>query len=102
MNVDVVPNPFTPIIGGTQSVSVSAVSARVAISTGGTQVRIANAGSAVAFVRWGTGNQTAVVTDMPIFPGTIELFNKTWENNSFAAITTASTTVLYVTVGNGV
>lgn len=104
---DVIPNSFSPVVGNSQAMTASGSSSTISLSTGGTQLRIYNAGTVIAFVRWGSGSQTALPTsvgtpgDLPVFPGAIEVFNKQWTDNTFAAITAASSTALYVTVGSG-
>lgn len=72
----------------------------------GRQVRLYNAGSATAFVRFGKGIETAVVStssqigDMAIPSGAIEVFNLD-RNYAVSAITASGTATLYVTLGEG-
>ena len=68
---------------------------------GNTVLRIANTGTGLAFVRWGVGAQTAVTTDMPILPGTVEVFGMGLTANNVAAITATGSTTLYITCGDG-
>lgn len=107
-------NPFTPV-GATVTVSATTSSSDEALpatavgssttnagTIGGADVlRFYNAGTAIAFVRWGVGAQTAVTTDMPVAPGTIEVFSKAYEADTVAAITAAGTATVYVTAGRG-
>lgn len=65
------------------------------------QVRIYNAGSSTIFVRFGQVSATAVVTDMAIPSGAIEVFDLVM-NDTVAAITASSTATVYVTLGLGV
>ena len=105
--VDVIPNAMTPIVGASQAISATGSSSSITLSTGGTQIRVYNAGTAIAYVRWGSGAQTALVTsvgtpgDLPLFPGAVEVFNKQFSDNTFAAVTGGTACTLYVTVGNG-
>ncbi len=74
-------------------------SASAAIPTGTTALRIYNSGPSPAFVRWGTGAQTATTNDLPLASGACEVFGKTSANDTVAAITTGMAT-LYVSAGN--
>lgn len=92
---------FSPI--ETKTISATTTSSSQTFSATGaaaTQVRVYNAGSVTAFIRWSLTSATAVTTDMPIAPGTIELFNKGL-NDTVAAITAAGAATLYVTAGEG-
>ena len=60
------------------------------------------AGTGKVFLRWGVGAQTALVTDMPMLSGTVELFSKASDVNTVAAITSGSDTAnVYITCGEG-
>jgi hypothetical protein len=91
--------PIIPL--STVTLAVSAVSASVAISRVSRQLEIQNAGDAIAFCRWGIGAQTAVVTDYPVLPGQSKTITIESGNDTFAAITSAGTTTLYITSGAG-
>ncbi len=94
-------NAFTPA-NVTVSVSASGTSA-VASGTVSAELptlEINNAGTATAFVRWGVGPPTAVVTDYPILPGHCKRVNKGTATN-IAAITAGASTLLYFTPGAG-
>lgn len=98
--------PFTPNFSKTKSISVTSTTASVTLDatdsgTGNMVMRIANAGTATAFVRWGNGAQTALVTDLPILSGTVEVFSKTDNVDTVAAITSSGTATLYITCGEG-
>ena len=76
---------------------LSSVSAT--IPTGTTALRIYNSGPSPAFVRWGTGTQTATANDLPLASGATEMFGKQASHDTVAAITTGMAT-LYVSAGN--
>ena len=65
------------------------------------QVRIYNAGSVAVFVRFTTTTGTAVVTDMPIAPTSVEVFDLR-NHDTVSGITASSTATVYVTVGHGI
>ncbi|MEI8397297.1 MAG: hypothetical protein WCF85_21460, partial [Rhodospirillaceae bacterium] len=62
---------------------------------------IFNSGPSTAFVRWGTGAQTATVNDLPIASGASETFGKLTTHDTIAAISGGMAT-LYVSSGNRV
>lgn len=116
--------PFSPSIGTTKTLSATNTSSSVtfdskdvsssssATGTSGSTVdrgtigghmvmRVYNAGTQIVFCRWGTGAQTAVVTDMPLIPGVVEVFSKAPGDNIFAGITASSTATVYITCGEG-
>lgn len=117
-------NPFSPSVGTTKTLSASSSSSSVTFdakdvnastsatgssgsvvnhgTTGGHGVmRVYNAGTAVVFCRWGNGAQTAVVTDMPLIPGVVEVFSKANQDDTFAGITASSTATVYISCGEG-
>lgn len=71
-------------------------------SGGHSVMRIVNAGPSTVFLRWGVGAQTAVTTDMPMLAGTIEVFSKAADVDTVAAITSSSTSTVYITCGEGI
>jgi hypothetical protein len=92
-------NPFTP--GSTASLAVTTTSASVAVATGNNQFRVVNLGPNKAYVRWGVGAQTAVVTDMAI-PVGVETFTRPPQADTFAAICDATeSALLKITSGEG-
>jgi len=104
--------PFGPNFSKTKTLSASQTTASVTLdatdvgtaATGGgaNAIRIVNAGPNIAFVRWGTGVQTAVTTDMPLMAGTVEVFAKPATADTVAAIcSSGQTATLYVTGGEG-
>ncbi len=96
-------NLFTPIQGATVSISATSVNAQGTLTFNSAQARIANTGTNVAFVRWGATAQTATTADMPILPGTVEVFSKDPSHLNFAAIcASGETATVRVTPGEGV
>lgn len=98
--------PFTPL-GATVSVSATGSTGNVAITAaalgqGGTEVRVYNAGSATVFIAFGASSSVqAAVTDMPVPPGAIEVFNVGPAITHMAAITASGTATVYATPGRG-
>ena len=93
-------NPFTP--GATVSLDVTESTASVALSALlSNQVRVASpADNEVAFIRFGGSGITAALTDLPILPGTVEVFTVQDAWTHIAAIGTTGST-LYFTRGDG-
>ena len=108
--------PFRPSQGTTKTLSatgtsgnvtfdakdVSASTANAGTIGGHSVIRAYNAGTAIVFVRWGVGAQTATTADMPLIPGVVEVFSKAWQDDTFAGITGSGTATVYVTPGEGV
>ena len=110
--------PFGANFSKTKSISASSTTASCTIdatdvsstptpanagpSGGKAVMRVVNAGPNTAFIRWGVGAQTALTTDMPVLAGTVELFTKSEDTDTVAAIcASAQTATLYVTCGEG-
>lgn len=89
-------SPKTTVI-----VSASATSVAISLDSGQSIIRTYNAGPSKAFVRWGTGTQSAVVTDMPLAVEGVEAFDKGIANNFAAICSGTETAILYITVGSG-
>jgi len=97
------PDAFRPV--GTVSIAAttSSVAAVIpAFTAGPFQLEIQNPGDAIAFVRWGSGTPTAVVTDYPVLPGQSKIVTVDQPTTGVAAITASGTATLYVTYGVGV
>jgi hypothetical protein len=69
---------------------------------------IYNAGTGLAFCRWGQGAQTALTTDVPVPSGTVQIFTKfrsetggVATNQAVACITGVGTATIYVVTGFG-
>lgn len=90
---------FTPIENKTLSVSSSSSSVTFS-GESAEQLRIYNDGPKPVFVRWGTGAQTAVTTDMIVPVGVIEIFLK-GSASTIAAITASSSSTIYLSSGRG-
>lgn len=110
--------PFGANFSKTKSISATSTSGSVTLdstdvsstptpqnsgpSGGSAVMRIINAGPNTVFLRWGVGAQTALVTDMPMLAGTIELFTKSDATDTVAAIcASAQTALVYITCGEG-
>jgi hypothetical protein len=83
------------------SLSVSTTSASQSIYAGAEMVRLYNSTTGTVFVRWGSGAQTAVTTDMALAPGGVEVFDK-GAASTLAAIMSSGSGTLYISVGSGV
>ena len=90
-------NPFTP--GATVSRSVTGTTACVAMHFRQSGAHQSAAGN-IAFIRFGGSTVEAAVTDVPILPGTVEVFTIQPSMTNVAAIGTVGTT-LYFTAGDG-
>ncbi len=68
-----------------------------------TDIRIANSGTSVAFVNWagGTGVTATTTTGVAILAGAVESFNMGVAAQSVAAIMSAGTANVYVSIGEG-
>lgn len=92
-------SPFSP--GTTETLSASTSSASVTLDGDTNQVRVYNATAAVAFIRFTTDASTAVNTDTPIAPGSVEVFTKAANKNIASAILASGTGSVYFTIGHG-
>jgi hypothetical protein len=89
--------------GASVSLSASTASSRVTLPTGfvADQVRIFNSGTVVAFVEFGGSTVTATVaSSLPIAAGAVEVLSCRGSSH-IAAITAASLSVVYFTLGKG-
>lgn len=103
--------PFSPDFANTKNLSTTTSSASVTLATVDTNtgtlgqgyncIRIVNNGPNAARVRWGVGTQTALITDMQIPAGNTEIFSKSPDATTIAAICETGTAVLTVTCGEG-
>lgn len=95
--------PFTPNHGAGVVISASTTSADEPITTlsNGGQIIVTNSGSVVVFVRWGSGTQTAVNTDVAIPGGDWRIFTVAPGTDTVAALTASSTATVYVSPGHG-
>lgn len=114
------PIPFGPNFSKTKAIAATTTSANVALDPtdvtsipsptssgtygGHTVMRIVNAGPNTAFLRWGVGaaaTGAAVITDMPMLAGTIEVFTKADSVDTIAAICATGTASISITCGEG-
>jgi len=86
----------------TVKLSAKTTSVSSPISVGPTAIMVYNAGTVPAFVRWGTGLQSATINDMPVPPGVNMMFGKAAANDFFAVILPSGTATVYVTLGTRV
>lgn len=98
---------FSPRVGATKSIAVTASSGSVAIpdSDSGVDIRIYNADTQVVFISTGGGSATATTSDLPIAPGAIEVlhFERVAGPRYMAAIGTADNSAsIYFTAGAGI
>lgn len=112
--------PFGPNLTKTKSISVSNSSATATLdatdvsstptpansgpSGGHSVMRIVNAGPSTVFLRWGLAASVGAAsasTDMPMLSGTVEVFSKSADVDTVAAITSTSTSTVYITCGEG-
>ena|SRR5215472_12702308 len=93
---------FTPC--GTVSIAGASTSASATLSGAqiqASQILVTNAGTFIAFIRWGVGAQTALATDLPILPGMAQSFSKGAADTIAAITASGTTTTLYITPGEG-
>jgi hypothetical protein len=94
------------VVGPTISVAATAASASASytevIAEGAANIRVYNAGPNTAFVRFGFGAQTAVLTDTPVPAGVIENFFVGAADTCAAICAATQTATVYFTPGNGI
>lgn len=95
---------FNPVEDGTVSISASTSSSRIQVQsvvTTNSHVRIVNTGAVTIFIKRGVDNTVVATTsDIPIMPGTIEVFTLAGYTY-IAAITASGTGTIYFTPGEG-
>lgn len=95
---------FSPI-GATVAVTVTGTTASGAltapVSTQGYSVRVYNAGTVAAFIKFGVAGITATTADMPIPAGGVETFEVSPTTTTIAAINSGTSGTLYATAGKG-
>jgi hypothetical protein len=98
-------HPFTPL-GVTVAISVTTTTASGEITTmndaSGKDLRIYNAGSATAFLDFGSSGIVATTADMPVPSGAVEVISVGPGVTHVAAITASGTATLYITAGRGI
>lgn len=85
------------ISGSTTSASATFTSA----DQGGDCLRIFNSTTAIAFVKYGKGAQTATSADLPIAPGAVEVIGISEGVDTVAVILSTGTGSVYVNKGTG-
>lgn len=102
-NAGTQPN-FQPAFGRGQTVTAATTSTAATAFTGidvaNTELYVFNSGTGIAFARWGVGAQTATTADVPLPPGSVQVFNKGSADN-FAAISAAGTNAVLIITGKG-
>ncbi len=94
---------FSPT-AATTTLSASTTSANGALAgdtTVASSIRVYNGSTAVAFIKYGSGAQTATSADLPVAPGATEIFNIGPSVDNVAAILSTGTGNVYVTRGGG-
>jgi hypothetical protein len=100
---------FSPINGAGAALSATTTSASTTFTAGtpagtntvqATDLMIYNSGAVPGFCRWGVGAQTAVTADVPIPPGTVQVFFK-GTSDTVACVLGSGTATIYVMPGNG-
>lgn len=91
---------FTPVYGGTKSLSVTTSSSADTLSTSGSDLKLTNTGSNPCFVRIAGAATAAVVADLPVAAGETVYVVRNSDMIHVSAITAASTTTLYATPGD--
>lgn len=96
---------FSPT-GATVSLAVTTTTGSVALTapggSGGSDVRLYNAGGSLVFVAFGSSTVQAAVTSLPLPAGQTEVFSVGPGSTHVAAITASGTATLYATTGRGV
>lgn len=95
--------PFSPKYGSTRSLTPAAGSAQIVLDADkqSRQVRIANTGANVAYVRISAdAAPVATSADYPVLPNSITVISKDPQHDRIAHISAAGTTLL-VTLGEG-
>lgn len=101
---------FQPINGAGVALATSTTSASTTFTAGtpsgtntvlnASDVMLYNSGTVIVFCRWGTGAQTAVAADIPLPPGTVQVFFK-GASDTVACLASSTTATVYVMPGNG-
>ena len=113
MTTDRFNRPFTPIDVHTSTQAITGTTASEALVLtssllGGhvPNLRVVNDGTVTVFIAFGGSGVVAVVADdMPILPGTVEIFTMPGNIDAithFAGIASGAGSTIYVTVGYGI
>lgn len=93
--------PFGAAFGTTETLSGSTSSASVTLDGETNSVRVYNAAAGIAFIRFTSGASTATTNDLPVAPGSVEVFTKPAGYLICSAILSAGTGNVYFTPGHG-
>lgn len=85
---------------GTVNIVASSTTASAALDVFSSAVRVANTGTVPVFIRFGGSAVVATTGNMPVLPGTVEVFTK-GAYDRVAAITASGTATIYFTAGEG-
>lgn len=95
---------FQPSFGNGRTVTATTSSVSATAFTGidiaNTEIYVFNSGTGIAFARWGVGAQTATTADVPLPPGSVQVFNKGSADN-FAAISATGSNAVLIITGRG-
>ena len=93
---------FNPLIGKTQTVSVTSTHGEITLDTAGNQLMFTvESGGSTCFYRTGTTSATAVATtDTPLLSGEVAVFNRPLGHNIVSIVTSTGTATVYVTPGS--
>jgi hypothetical protein len=92
--------PFSP--AETKSLSGTSTSSSATFATAHQTMRVCNFGPNKAFLRYGSGAQIALTTDMPVPVGNTEIFTLPPVATTVAVIcASGETAAVYVTAGEG-
>lgn len=92
--------PFSPSFGAAQTLTVTTASQSVVIGQGIKNLCLSNTGSAVCYVRAGTGAQNATIADYAVLPNSQVVITKDHGADQMGVIGAAATT-LHVIPGEG-
>jgi len=91
--------PF--VIGPTATLSATTSSSRVQMGSAGAQIRIASpSANAIVYIAFGDSSVVATTSDMPLLPGTVEMFTIV-PGQYIAGITASGSATLSITSGRG-
>lgn len=88
----------------TNTISGSTTSASAtwgAADQGGDCIRVFNSTTAIAYIKYGKGAQTATSADLPIAPGGVEVIGVSDGVDTVAVLLSTGTGSVYVTKGTG-
>jgi hypothetical protein len=97
--------PFSPTLGGSITIAASTTSAQGTLSTVSAQfttLRVVNATTGVAFIRFtSTQNEVATSADTAMLSGTVEVFSHAQGQLYVSVLLASGTGNVYVVAGEG-